>query len=65
MINWIKTYEFLGYPPSDNLETEIYNKAIDVKTGWKKGMPKNPNEYHKKFELYVTPEELNRLRISI
>ena len=45
MINWIKTYEFLGYPPSDNLETEIYNKAIDVKTGWKKGNPKNPNEY--------------------
>lgn len=26
---------------------------------------KNPNEYQKKFELYLTNEELNRLRIAI
>jgi hypothetical protein len=36
---------FLGYSPSDSLEQEIFDKAIEVGTGWKKGNPKNPNEY--------------------
>ena len=45
MENWTRTYEFLGYPPSDNLEKEIFDKAIKMGYGWKKGMPKNPNEY--------------------
>ena len=43
--DWITTYEFLGYAPNDALEQEIYNKAIEVGTGWKKGNSKNPNEY--------------------
>ena len=43
--DWIPTYEFLGYAPNDALEQEIYDKAIEVGTGWKKGNPKNPNEY--------------------
>ena len=41
--DWIPTYEFLGYAPNDALEQEIYNKAIKVGTGWKKGNPINPN----------------------
>jgi hypothetical protein len=45
IIDWIPTYEFLGYAPNDALEQEIYDKAIEVGTGWKKGNPKNPNEY--------------------
>ncbi len=28
IIDWIRTYEFLGYAPNDALEQEIYNKAI-------------------------------------
>jgi hypothetical protein len=43
--DWITTYKFLGYAPNDALEQEIYDKAIEVGTGWKKGNPKNPNEY--------------------
>jgi hypothetical protein len=43
--DWIPTYEFLGYAPSAQLEEEIYNKALEVGTGWKKGNPKNPNNY--------------------
>jgi hypothetical protein len=43
--DWIPTYEFLGYAPNDALEQEIYDKAIEVGTGWKKGNPKNRNEY--------------------
>jgi len=43
--DWIPTYEFLGYAPNDTLEQEIYSKAIEVGTGWKRGNPKNPNEY--------------------
>jgi hypothetical protein len=43
--DWITTYEFLGYAPNDALEQEIYDKAIEVGTGWKKGNPKNPNDY--------------------
>jgi hypothetical protein len=43
--DWIPTYEFLGYAPNDALEQEIYNKAIEVGTGWKKGNPKSPYEY--------------------
>ena len=43
--DWIPTYQFLGYAPNDALEQEIYDKAIKVGTGWKKGNPKNPNEY--------------------
>ena len=43
--DWIRTYEFLGYAPSEALEQEIFDKAIEVGTGWKKGNPKNPNEY--------------------
>jgi hypothetical protein len=45
IINWIPTYEFLGYAPNDALEQEIYSKAIEVGTGWKRSNPKNPNEY--------------------
>ena len=45
IIDWIPTYQFLGYAPNDALEQEIYDKAIEVGTGWKKGNPKNPNEY--------------------
>ena len=43
--DWIPTYEFLGYAPNNTLEQEIYSKAIEVGTGWKRGNPKNPNEY--------------------
>ena len=43
--DWIRTYEFLGYAPNDALEQEIYNKAIEVGTGWKKGNPINPYKY--------------------
>jgi len=43
--DWIRTYEFLGYAPNDALEQEIYNKAIEVGTGWKKNNPINPNKY--------------------
>ena len=43
--DWIQTYVFLGYPPSNELEEEIFNKAKEVGTGWKKGNPINPNEY--------------------
>jgi hypothetical protein len=43
--DWILTYEFLGYAPNDALKQEIYNKTIEVGTGWEKGNPKNPNEY--------------------
>ena len=43
--DWIRTYEFLGYAPNDALEQEIYDKAIEVGTGWKKGNPKNPYKY--------------------
>ena len=43
--DWIRTYEFLGYAPSEALEKEIFDKAIEVGTGWKKGNPINPNEY--------------------
>jgi hypothetical protein len=42
---------------------DIGKISVIFYTKWKGA--KNPNEYHKKFELYVTPEELNRLRISI
>ena len=45
IIDWIPTYQFLGYAPNDALEQEIYDKAIKVGTGWKKGNSKNPNEY--------------------
>ena len=45
IIDWTPTYIFLGYPPSETLEQEIYNKAIETKNGWRKGNPKNPNEY--------------------
>ena len=44
-INWIKTYIFLGYSPSEELETEIFNKAKEVGAAWKRGNPINPNEY--------------------
>lgn len=43
--DWIRTYEFLGYAPSEALEQEIFDKAIEVGTGWKRGNPINPNEY--------------------
>ena len=43
--DWIRTYEFLGYAPNDALEQEIYDKAIEIGTGWKRGNPNNPNEY--------------------
>lgn len=43
--DWIPTYIFLGYAPNEELEKEIFDKAIEVGTGWKKGNPINPNEY--------------------
>jgi len=43
--DWIPTYEFLGYAPNNVLEQEIYSKAIEIGTGWKRSNPKNPNEY--------------------
>lgn len=43
--DWIKTYVFLGYPPSNELEDEIFNKAKEIGTGWRKGNPINPHEY--------------------
>jgi hypothetical protein len=43
--DWIPTHIFLGYPPNEELEQEIFDKAIEVGTGWKRGNPKNPNEY--------------------
>lgn len=42
---------------------DIGKVSVIFYTKWKGA--KNPKEYQKKFELYVTPEELNRLRISI
>ena len=45
IIDWIQTYVFLGYPPSSDLEEEIYSKAIEVGAAWKRGNPINPNEY--------------------
>jgi hypothetical protein len=49
--DWIPTYEFLGYAPNDALEKEIFDKAIEVGAGWKKGNPINPNtdEYNVKI----------------
>ena len=43
--DWIPTHIFLGYPPNEELEKEIFDKAIEVGTGWKKGNPINPNNY--------------------
>jgi hypothetical protein len=43
--DWIQTYVFLGYPPSSDLEVEIFNKAKEVGTGWRRGNPINPNNY--------------------
>ena len=43
--DWIPTHIFLGYPQNEELEKEIFDKAIEVGTGWKKGNPINPNEY--------------------
>ena len=43
--DWIKTYIFLGYPPNNELEIEICNKAKQVGAAWKRGNPINPNEY--------------------
>jgi len=43
--DWIPTHIFLGYSPNEELEKEIFDKAIEVGTGWKKGNPINPNEY--------------------
>jgi hypothetical protein len=43
--DWIPTHIFLGYPQNEDLEKEIFDKAIEVGTGWKKGNPINPNEY--------------------
>jgi hypothetical protein len=43
--DWIETYLFLGYPPTIELEEEIFNKAKEVGNGWKKGNPINPNTY--------------------
>ena len=43
--DWIRTYEFLGYAPSDALEQEIFDKAIEIGAAWKRGNPINPNEY--------------------
>jgi hypothetical protein len=42
---------------------DIGKVSVIFFTKWKES--KNPNEYQKKFEMFLTPEELNRLRISI
>lgn len=42
---------------------DIGKISVIFYTKWKEA--KNPNEYHKKFEMFLTSEELNRLRISI
>lgn len=44
-IDWIATYVFLGYPPSSQLEAEIFAKAKEVGASWKRGNPKDPNDY--------------------
>jgi hypothetical protein len=56
-VNWIKTYIFLGYPPSEELETEIFNKAKEVGVPYKKSNPINPNNppYLKKISEYPQP----------
>lgn len=43
--DWTKTYVFLGYPPSAELENEIFNKAKEVRAAWRKNNPINPNVY--------------------
>ena len=51
MVNWISTYNFLGYQASDALELEIFNKAKEVKNSYKIGNPLGPNApipYNKK-----------------
>jgi hypothetical protein len=42
---------------------DIGKVAVTFYTKWKGA--KNPSEYHKKFEMFLTTEELSRLRISI
>ena len=34
--DWIPTHIFLGYAPNEELEKEIFDKAIEVGTAWKK-----------------------------
>jgi hypothetical protein len=53
--DWIQTYVFLGYPPSSDLDVEIFNKAKEVGTGWRRGNPINPNElslFKQKYSSY-------------
>ena len=55
MINFISTYDFLGYQASDTLELEIFNKAKEVKTSYKIGNPIGPFSpipYNKKLYQY-------------
>lgn len=55
MVNWITTYDFLGYQASDTLELEILNKAKEVKVSYKIGNPIGPNApipYNKKLYSY-------------
>jgi hypothetical protein len=42
---------------------DIGKISVTFYTKWKDA--KKPNEYHKKFQMFLTNEELNRLRISI
>ena len=55
MVNWITTYEFLGYQASNALEQEILSKAEEVKVPRKIGNPIGPNApipYNKKLYSY-------------
>lgn len=42
---------------------DIGKVSVIFYTKWKGA--KNPNEYQKKFEMYLTHEELNKLRIAV
>jgi hypothetical protein len=55
MINWILTYNFLGYQASDTLEQEIFNKAKEIHIAYKIGNSTGPNApipYNKKIYSY-------------
>ncbi len=57
IIDWIETYIYLGYPPSHQLEEEIFSKAKQVGSSWKRGNPKDPNSYPflSKISFYPKP----------
>ena len=42
---------------------DIGKSSVIFYTKWRDA--KNPEQYQKKFEMFLSPEELNKLRISI